>query len=166
MHWKIPRDFTMALIEETVDTPSPAQRVAVDTNVIVGTTSQRDSQHAKAAQAISSAVASGVTLVYFDCVITEAISVLARRAEEQKRSDVFSSQLDVLFAQAPVSSWVRLFPKIELWFDDIIALMRQTTGQLNFNDALIVVACRELGITTLLSFDADFDRIEGLTRLK
>ena len=39
-------------------------------------------------------------------------------------------------------------------------------GRLNFNDALIVVACRELGIDTLLSFDADFDAIPNLTRLK
>ena len=30
----------------------------------------------------------------------------------------------------------------------------------------IVVACRELGIDTLLSFDADFDTIPDLTRLK
>ena len=45
-------------------------------------------------------------------------------------------------------------------------LVQHTKGRLNFNDALIVVACRELGINTLLSFDADFDTIPDLTRLK
>jgi predicted nucleic acid-binding protein len=36
---------------------------------------------------------------------------------------------------------------------------------LNFNDALIALACRERSISAIASFDADFDAIAWLKRL-
>jgi predicted nucleic acid-binding protein len=41
----------------------------------------------------------------------------------------------------------------------------KTTGALNFNDALIALACRDLSILAIASFDTDFDRIPWLHRL-
>ncbi len=38
-------------------------------------------------------------------------------------------------------------------------------GALNFNDALIALACRERGIPSIASFDADFDQVPWLRRL-
>ena len=145
--------------------PMP-QRALIDTSVLVAVINVRDSQHARATAAIRSAISANVVLVYCDVVIAEAISVLARRAEEQKRSDEFAAEIEKLFAQAPIAERTRLFTKVDVWFDEVVTLVQQTKGRLNFNDALIVVACRELGIDTLLSFDADFDAIPDLTRLK
>lgn len=43
--------------------------------------------------------------------------------------------------------------------------MRSGGGELNFNDALIALACRERGIPAIAGFDADFDRVPWLRRL-
>lgn len=43
--------------------------------------------------------------------------------------------------------------------------MRTSEGALNFNDALIALACRERNIPAIASFDSDFDTIEWLQRL-
>jgi predicted nucleic acid-binding protein len=40
-----------------------------------------------------------------------------------------------------------------------------SSGTLNFNDALIALACRERGIPAIASFDADFDQVPWLRRL-
>ena len=43
--------------------------------------------------------------------------------------------------------------------------MQSSGGALNFNDALIALACRERGIPAIASFDADFDQVSWLQRL-
>jgi len=42
-------------------------------------------------------------------------------------------------------------------FDAILRLVEDTGGELNFNDALIVIGAREEGIRKIVSFDSDFD---------
>jgi predicted nucleic acid-binding protein len=42
--------------------------------------------------------------------------------------------------------------------------MESSGGVLNFNDALIALACREREIPVIASFDADFDQISWLRR--
>jgi predicted nucleic acid-binding protein len=44
-------------------------------------------------------------------------------------------------------------------------LIRSSDGELNFNDSLIALACRERQIEVLASFDRDFDRISWLKRI-
>ena len=44
-------------------------------------------------------------------------------------------------------------------------MMRGSSGELNFNDALIALACREREIPAIASFDADFDRVDWLRRI-
>ena len=141
-------------------------RAIVDSNVLIALVSPTDSLHRAAHALVASALNSEIELLYLDCVVAESLSTVGRRLEEKKRMPEFGAAADALMALAPMHSLVWLFPEVRRLHDPVIALMRQTTGQLNFNDALIVVACRELGITTLLSFDADFDSIADLTRLK
>ena len=43
--------------------------------------------------------------------------------------------------------------------------MEQSKGKLNFNDALIAIACRERRTPLLASFDADFDQVAWLKRV-
>jgi predicted nucleic acid-binding protein len=43
--------------------------------------------------------------------------------------------------------------------------MRESSGALNFHDALIVVAWEAVGFDALISFDRDFDAIYGMERL-
>jgi predicted nucleic acid-binding protein len=42
---------------------------------------------------------------------------------------------------------------------------KRKTGALNFNDALLALACRERDIQAVASFDADFDQVDWLRRL-
>ena len=46
-----------------------------------------------------------------------------------------------------------------------MGLLRSSAGELNFNDGLITLACRERQIRLLASFDRDFDRISWLIRV-
>lgn len=58
-----------------------------------------------------------------------------------------------------------LYQDLSQLYDQVVGLVRETNGELNFNDALIAVSCRERNIKFLASFDPDFDRIEWLTRI-
>ena len=48
---------------------------------------------------------------------------------------------------------------------EILELIRQKNGTLNFHDALIALVCQELEIKFLVSLDADFDEIVWLSRV-
>ena len=52
----------------------------------------------------------------------------------------------------------RLFPLI-------IEECRQHQGRLNFHDALMALACQELGVSAIVSFDGDFDHVAWLRRI-
>jgi len=67
----------------------------IDTNVLVGLLDDRDKWHDVAVALRDELAKSQAELVYFDCVINETVSVLARRTYEQNRPE----QLDVLLNQ-------------------------------------------------------------------
>jgi len=50
-------------------------------------------------------------------------------------------------------------------YDQVLALVEQSSGELNFNDALLALSCRNRGIPWVASFDADFDTVAWLKRL-
>lgn len=50
-------------------------------------------------------------------------------------------------------------------YNQVLDLVRSSAGTLNFHDSLIVLICREQGISVLVSFDQDFDQINWLTRV-
>lgn len=142
-----------------------SRRVAVDTNVLVALVDRQDKWHRRALNLLSALETEGASLVYFDCVLNEAISVMARRAQERKRSDEFPVLLDDLLRQVPedVITWV----STDTWrlFRQIVDLVSRTRGSLNFHDALIVLACQELGVEAIASFDEDFDQIGNPVRI-
>ena len=75
--------------------------VCIDTNVVVALADTHDKWHGRAVALRDALLAAQVQLVYFDCVINEAIGVIGRRAEEQSRTDQFSRLLDGLLAIVP-----------------------------------------------------------------
>lgn len=50
-------------------------------------------------------------------------------------------------------------------FQEMVGLCRSHQGRLNSHDALMALACQELGIRFILSFDEDFDEVVWLTRI-
>lgn len=70
-----------------------------------------------------------------------------------------------LKAEFPTKSILWLYPDLPNLYDEVVTLVEQTDGELNFNDALIALSCRNRNIPWLASFDADFDRVDWLKRV-
>jgi len=142
-----------------------ATLVSIDANVIVALVDARDTWHAKATALRDALILNGAHLVYFDCALAEAISVIARRAEEQNRSDQFVHLLDGLLATVSEQSitWTSILA--QRLFRQVLDVCRTHQGRLNYNDALMALSCRELGIRRIASFDTDFDALESPRRI-
>jgi predicted nucleic acid-binding protein len=141
------------------------QPIIVDANLVVALADARDKWHAEATAVRDALQASAADLVYFDCVVNEAVSVLGRRAEEQARPNQFDLLLDRLTGLIPEAriTWIATAGK--RLYSDVLELCRDHQGRLSFNDALIALAANELGIRFIASFDADFDEIGWLARV-
>lgn len=139
--------------------------IAVDTSVLIGMLNPRDIWRPRAETLLTALRDAGFTLLNFDCAVTEAASTLTRRLHEQKRSAEVPAMLDALSVQIPprVITWT--FWDVPRLYSQVLDLMRGSYGKLNFNDALIALACRERGIPAIASFDADFDQVPWLKRV-
>lgn len=137
----------------------------IDANVLVALVDVRDKWHHTAIALRDALLDVNAQLVYFDCVINEAISVIARRAEEQQRSDQFEYLVDKLTALVPEHDITWISHAGQRLFQDVVRLCRLHQGRLNYHDALIALVCRELDIHHIVSFDADFDGVAWLTRI-
>jgi predicted nucleic acid-binding protein len=142
-----------------------AEHIAIDSNVLVALIDSRDKWHVEANALLSALKDRGLQPVYFDCVLNETISVLARRAEEQRRSEELPVLLGQLLTQVPKETIAWTSGETEHLYDEIIESIMSSSGRLNFHDALIVLSCREMGIPFVASFDTDFDNISSLMRL-
>ena len=144
---------------------SPPKPVAMDTSLLVGLVDSRDIWHPAAIILRDAFKEAQSQMVYFDCVVGEVINVLARRAKERKRSSEFTELLTQLIYQTPEDSIIWISTETKRLYPEIIALVRDSKGALNFNDILVALGCRELGIECIATFDRDFDSIPWLKRL-
>lgn len=140
-------------------------RVALDTNIVVALVDDRDVWHATAVAIRDVLIEAQTQLVYFDCVLNEAIGVIGRRTAEQKRHEQFDRLLDGLTAMIPAPAITWIGGAAQQWLHEILRLCRESHGTLNFHDALMALACQNLEVRFLVSFDTDFDRLPWLTRL-
>jgi predicted nucleic acid-binding protein len=144
---------------------SPPKPVALDTSLLVGLVDSRDIWHPAAVTLRDAFKGAQAQMVYFDCVINETINVLARRAKERKRSSEFTELLTRVVSQAPEDSIIWISTETRRFYPEIIDLVRDSMGALNFNDMLVALGCRELGIERIATFDSDFDSVAWLKRL-
>ena len=141
------------------------KKITLDTSVLVGLLNPRDLWHPKAVALENQLVSDGDELIYFDCVLAETISTITRRLHEKNRVTEIASMVDALDARLPKENITWIFPDVQRLYPRIMELVRMTQGVLNFNDALIALACQERSIEYVASFDADFDRIAWLQRI-
>ncbi|HKZ86345.1 MAG TPA: type II toxin-antitoxin system VapC family toxin [Anaerolineae bacterium] len=139
--------------------------IGLDTTFIAGTLDVEDMWHARTLELQVALEAHGFEPVIFDCVLAEVVSILARRVHEKRRAAQLATLLAQLKIQFPTKSIVWLYPDLPKVYEDVVALVEQSSGELNFNDALIALACRDRGIEYLASFDADFDHVNWLKRI-
>lgn len=139
--------------------------VAIDTSVLVGLLDPHDVWHSQAVALHAALQAAGFTGIYFDCVVAETVSTATRRLREKKRTAEIDPLLDQIITHFPPDSLTWISFDIPALYPDILSMIRASKGELNFNDALIALACREREIPLLASFDRDFDQVPGLRRL-
>lgn len=140
-------------------------RVAIDSSVLVALLDSRDLWHDQALGLERALLEPGMATVYFDCVAAEAISAAARRLREKGRMADVAALLDRLEERVPPACLTWILPDVPGLYAEALDVMRGSSGELNFNDALIALACRERSIPAIASFDADFDKVEWLTRM-
>ena len=140
-------------------------KVVVDTNVLVGLLNPLDHWHTHSIEFHNALQVTNIQLIYFDCVITEVASVTVRRLFEKERIDEVNQFFNQLDSQIPQDNITWVLPEVKYLYKDVLALMRSTSGELNFHDALIAIICREQGIPLIASYDRDFDQITWLKRI-
>ena len=140
-------------------------KIAIDASVLVALLDSRDQWNTKAVALHDALLETRVTPTYFDCVAAEAISATFRRLHEKNRSAEVTTVLNRLRALTPQRKLTWIFPDVPRLYPQVLDLMRESSGELNFNDALIALACRERGIPAIASFDADFDQVTWLKRV-
>lgn len=140
-------------------------QINVDANVIVGLLDPQDIWHVKAVALKQALEASQVSIAISDCVLTEVISVLARRCHEQRRQQNLKDLLTQILADYPVENILWLLPDVPHLYTEVVELVQMSRGELNFNDALLAIACRQRGFDMIASFDRDFDTIPWLRRI-
>ncbi|HAI69907.1 MAG TPA: hypothetical protein DCM38_10800 [Gammaproteobacteria bacterium] len=141
------------------------KKVAVDSSLLVGLINPYDLWQNQAIALYETLKAAEIELLYFDCVAMEAISAATRRLHEKKRFSEMKTLFDQLNSYVYVETMTWILPDVPRLYPEIINLMQSSSGALNFNDALIALACREREIPAIASFDTDFDQIEWLHRL-
>lgn len=139
--------------------------VAIDTSVLIALLIPNDVWHTQAVALWQAMKATACISRYFDCVAAEAISTAVRRLREKGRIVDADELLVRLKTYTPSHTITWILPEVPRLYEAVLELIVSSGGELNFNDALIALACRERGITAIASFDADFDRIPWLRRL-
>ncbi len=140
-------------------------KVAIDSSVLVALINSRDLWREQALALRQALRMADVQLVYFDCVVAEAISAAARRLHEKGQVDEVKGLLERLESQVPRDSITWIMPDVPDLYPAVLDLIRSSAGELNFNDALIALICRDWNIPAIASFDPDFDQIDWLKRL-
>lgn len=140
-------------------------KIGLDTSFVVGLIDEKDLWHAQAVALQTAIAASNGQCYIFDSVLAEVISTLARRTHEKRRTADLSTLLAQIRARFPAKSITWLYPDLPLLYDQVLDLVEQSSGELNFNDALLALSCRNRGIPCLASFDSDFDKVAWLKRL-
>ena len=105
--------------------------------------------------------AGGHALLHLDFLVTEAVTVVGRRAKD---AAVLGAAL------ARVRHWnasgeISFVDRPDLSFDDALGVVLDTHGSLSFNDALLVVLQRDDVIGEVVSFDSGFDAMRGFRRI-
>ncbi len=95
-------------------------KVVVDTSVLVDIINPRDHCHNQAMALHDSLIAGSIEVIYFDCVAAEAISVLARRLEEQNRREEIKTMLDRLAHQSAEESLCWILPDAPRLFQEAL----------------------------------------------
>jgi predicted nucleic acid-binding protein len=131
-------------------------KVILDANVIIGHLDDHDSLHDRAEALAERIRAIGDTLQVIDLALQEAVSVLCRRTTQRKQRPPNLPQI-----LRKVRGWFEqglvgfTQSKLEPLFSEVLEVIVQTGGSLNYNDAALVVLRQRGHIGDVATFDAN-----------
>ncbi len=129
----------------------------LDTNLLIRYLTNDDPAKARAVFTLLQQVQAGAEQLYTtEVVVAEATFVLSGKTYRLSSSDTATRLAAILRLRG-----IRLPRKRTIL--RALAIYGQASG-LDFSDALLVATAEATGITTLLSYDTDFDGIPGITR--
>lgn len=140
-------------------------KAIIDANVLLALIDERDKWHSKAKAIIQILEDRGLEIIYLDCVINEVISVLGRRLEERNRLQDFVEIAEKIEDLIPKKEIVWIYPEVPHLYIEIMKLVKEKQGKLNFHDVLILLFSKKHKLGYLVSFDVDFDGIEWIRRI-
>ena len=140
-------------------------QIGIDTSVLIGLFDPKDKWHEAAVRIKQSLKQRQSTVAVFDCVLAETLSTIARRMQEQRRPHEFNQAVTQISSEHPKEGIVWMLPDVPTLYTEILSLVQSSRGELNFNDALIALSCRNRAIPYLASFDQDFDQFPWLKRI-
>ena len=140
-------------------------RIVIDTSVLIGLLDPKDVWHGQAVAIKQAMQAHGADVAVLDCVLAEAISAMARRIHEQRRTSDLNQLVSRILIDYPTDDVLWVLPDVPVLYAEVVELVRASGGELNFNDALIALSCRYRDIPLIASFDRDFDQVTWLKRI-
>ena len=140
-------------------------QIGIDTSVLIGLMDAQDIWHRPALSLQSAVTEAGLEPIYFDCALAEAVSTIARRLHEKRRNGEFPDLLNRLLTDFPEDTITWILPDVPGLYGQVMQLVKSYGGELNFNDGLIALACRDRDIRALASFDQDFEKVPWLKRV-
>lgn len=138
----------------------------VDSNFIIALVDEKDKWRKQAVSLQDALKSEKAKLIYLDCVMNETLSVVGKRLEEKGRSGDFKTVLEKIVEIMPEENITWIYPEVRRLYGEILKLLEVQRGRLNFHDALIILAAKEMKAVFIISFDEDFDQVEGIKRIK
>jgi len=131
----------------------------LDTNILIRYLTQDDPDKAAGARALLKQVEAGqVTLVTSESIVVEAVQVLSSKILYKQPRAKVASDITIILS----------LPKLKLPNKRVclraLMLWANASASVDFVDALSVAQMEHLGISTIASFDRDFDRFPHIKR--
>lgn len=140
-------------------------RIALDTSFVVALLDEKDLWRSQTVALQAVLEQHDLRPVVFDCVLAEALSVITRRIREKRRAADLPVLISKFRTHFPKNRVLWLYSDLPLLYDEVIVQVERSAGALNFNEALIAIACLNRKIPLLASFDSDFDSVSWLKRI-
>lgn len=131
----------------------------VDTNIFIRYLTQDEPRMAEAARVLLKRVEAGeLSVVISESIVVEAVQVLSSKNLYNQTRQKVASDLTTILS----------LPKLKLADKRVclraLVLWANASASIDFVDALSVAQMEQQKITTIASFDADFDRFQQIRR--
>jgi len=126
--------------------------ILVDSSFFIALSDRKDQWHEQATVLLPSIA--GETLVISDLILSESVTIIGRRSGGKAGERLYHYFLDnceILFTDEPV---LKRGMEIFLRYD----------GTLSVSDTVSVAVMEKKKISRIVSFDSDFDKVDGIER--